>query len=200
MPLFRFFMIYRVGLAALLTCWVANVSTAQRVTAFADRSRRTVPDSSIERSFRGVDGRRLAAAPAFTLEQSLQGKLAGVVVSMNDGAPWSDGQIQIRGVSTLVGDPSPLVIVDGVLTTNTYLSNPSQGFGTPPEFPVAQSSARLRDCTAFEIESVEVIKGPATARYGLRGANGVLLITTRRRSDAKGAWRAQLRRDSTRRS
>jgi TonB-dependent SusC/RagA subfamily outer membrane receptor len=150
-----------------------------------------VPDSTTTRAAldllrvqrNRVTGAVLNAVPAFTLEQALQGKVAGLRIDMNDGAPWSDGQMQIRGPSTLYGDPSPLVIVDGVQVTNTFAA--TLNTVDRDVFFAVPSTARVADFTPFEIGAVEVLKGPvATARYGARGANGVLLITTRRSASA----------------
>jgi TonB-dependent SusC/RagA subfamily outer membrane receptor len=140
-----------------------------------------------------IHGSALNAVPSFTLEQALQGKVAGMIVNMNDGAPWSDGQIQIRGVSTLWGDPSPLVLVDGVQTTNSFAATADEAFSLNTGVRRA-STADLAGFTPFEIERVEVLKGPvATSLYGARGAQGVLLITTRRASNGPSRWRAMMR-------
>jgi TonB-dependent starch-binding outer membrane protein SusC len=151
-------------------------------------------ESLTVRQLTRVRGTTLHAAPSFTLEQALQGKLPGVVVSMNDGAPWSDGQIQIRGISTVVGDPSPLIVVDGAIVTNSFLSEGAYDLGSFANNLRAPSSPRLRDFTPFEIETVEVLQGPvATSRYGSRGAPGVLLITTKRGNTGALHWNATQR-------
>jgi TonB-dependent starch-binding outer membrane protein SusC len=177
----------RIQWASLVAALALPVSLGAQTTVH-DSARVTAADSQPRRSGTRVSGADLDAAPVFTLEQALQGKLAGLIVDMNDGAPWSDGQLRIRGISTLVGDPSPLVVLDGVLITNTLFADAPRG--RQP----ARSSARLRDLTAFEIERVEVVKGPlATARFGARGAGGVLVITTRRVREAGLRWRATQR-------
>jgi TonB-dependent starch-binding outer membrane protein SusC len=158
-------------------------------TVASDSTRPRARDSLAVSQLTRVSGAALRAAPAFTLEQALQGKLSSVVVSMNDGAPWSDGQIQVRGVSTVGGDPSPLIVVDGVITSNTFLARSYELGGSSQQSLSAPSSARRREFTPFEIESVEVLKGPvATSRYGSRGASGVLLITTRRGASGPLRW------------
>ena len=177
--------------------FVLTAASAARVigaqSAPTDTGRVSRGNSARSATFSRVSGDVLLNAPAFTLEQTLQGKVAGMVVSMNSGAPWSDGQIQLRGVSTLVGDPSPLVIVDGVRITNTLLGDPTAGLARDTARAM-RSTARLRDFTPFEIELVEVLKGPAaTALYGSRGAGGVLLITTRRGGEGPLRWRAMQR-------
>ncbi len=89
------------------------------------------------------------------IEQALQGRTAGVQVSSNSGSPGSSYNIRIRGVTTN-GDNSPLVLVDGV-----------------------QIGPDLSIIDPNDIEKIDVIKDASTAIYGVRGANGVILITTK---------------------
>lgn len=174
----------RLAPSVLLLCLAAGSLRAQRATSPTDSTRRAARDSAMRAPFTRVSGEQLMAAPAFTLEQALQGKLLGTQIDMNDGAPWSDGQVSIRGIGTLTGDPSPLVVIDGVLATNPL--GPGLGLDVGQRW----SASRLQDLTPFDIESIEVLRGPvATTRYGVRGANGVLLITTRR-GTVGSAWRA----------
>ena len=177
------------GLCAAASLSISlGAQSQQRDTAARQAARDSVRTHAIT-----IDGRTLNAVPAFTLEQTLQGRVAGMVVTMNDGAPWSDGQIQIRGASTLIGDPSPLVIVDGVQTTNAF-SALTGLFSPQGELPRFVPTASLSAFTPFEIERVEVLKGPAaTSLYGARGAVGVLLITTRRAASGAAHWRAMVR-------
>lgn len=91
----------------------------------------------------------------FNAEQSLQGKVSGVQVTSTSGAPGADASVRIRGVGTF-NDSSPIYVVDGVILDNISFLNPS------------------------DIQSVEVLKdASATAIYGSRGANGVILIQTK---------------------
>lgn len=98
--------------------------------------------------------------PVRSLSQSLVGNLAGVVALQSSGEPGKDdAQFWIRGIATFTGDPNPLVLVDGI------------------ERP-------LENVDPLEIESFSVLKdASATAVYGVRGANGVILINTRRGYD-----------------
>lgn len=89
------------------------------------------------------------------IEQALQGRTAGVQVSANSGSPGSAYNIRIRGITTN-GDNSPLVLVDGV-----------------------QIGPDLSIIDPNDIEKIDVIKDASTAIYGVRGANGVILITTK---------------------
>lgn len=108
------------------------------------------------------------------LSQGLAGKIAGVVVNQSDGAPGGGISIQIRGTNSFSTDSQPLYIVDGV---------PYDAGGTPSSD--ANSGNNESNPLAFinphDIQSIEVLKdASATAIYGSRGANGVVLITTRR--------------------
>lgn len=108
------------------------------------------------------------------LSQGLVGKIAGVVVNQSDGAPGGGISIQIRGTNSFSTDSQPLYIVDGV---------PYDAGGTPSSD--ANSGNNESNPLAFinphDIQSIEVLKdASATAIYGSRGANGVVLITTRR--------------------
>ena len=104
-----------------------------------------------------VDGEDLRKAADMRVTQALQGKTAGVVITANSGQPGSQISVRIRGAGTN-GDAEPLYIIDGL---------PMSGAGT--DF-----------LNASDIESIEVLKDAASAAiYGARGANGVVLITTK---------------------
>jgi TonB-linked SusC/RagA family outer membrane protein len=104
-----------------------------------------------------VDGEDLRKAADMRVTQALQGKTAGVVITANSGQPGSQISVRIRGAGTN-GDAEPLYIIDGL---------PMSGSGT--DF-----------LNAGDIESIEVLKDAASAAiYGARGANGVVLITTK---------------------
>lgn len=117
----------------------------------------------------------LKGNPANSINQAMQGKLAGVVVSQNDGAPGAGVSIQIRGTNSFSTSSQPLYIVDGVpfdvASTPTSDANSNNN----------QTSNPLALINPHNIESIEVLKdASATAIYGSRGANGVVLITTKK--------------------
>ena len=98
-------------------------------------------------------------APVASVTDALGGRIAGVSVTSSDGQPGAGANIVIRGTNSLTGDNSPLYVIDGFPLENANLNS------TPPE----------------DIESFEVLKdASATAIYGARGANGVILITTKK--------------------
>ncbi|HEV8599327.1 MAG TPA: TonB-dependent receptor plug domain-containing protein, partial [Gemmatimonadales bacterium] len=130
-------------------------------------------------------------APAQALEQAMQGKVLGATISMNSGAPGGGGQVTIRGVTSILGQGQPLFVVDGTIISNDALSagaNSVTGAGsrtTATGIGGSQDALvnRLADLNPNEIESVEVLKSAAaTAIYGSRATNGVVVIRTKRGS------------------
>src|SRR6266849_7224701 len=70
---------------------------------------------------RNYDSQQLNAVPAQSAEQALQGKVTGALINMNSGAPGGGGQVQIRGVTTILGNGQPLYVVDGVVVSNDVI-------------------------------------------------------------------------------
>jgi len=101
-----------------------------------------------------------------TFEQAIQGRAAGVYVTTNTGAPGGGISVNIRGINSISGSNEPLYVIDGVQI---------QGAISP------SGSNPTASLNPADIESTEVLKGPsATAIYGSRGTNGVVIITTKR--------------------
>lgn len=122
--------------------------------------------------------------------QALQGKVAGVQVNQSDGAPGASVSVKVRGANSFTTSSQPLYIVDGV------------PYGTGGSAPAgdndngvqgSQYSSPLSMINPNDIEKVEVLKdASATAIYGSRGANGVVIITTKRGSKGDGKARVEL--------
>ncbi|MGC6401854.1 MAG: SusC/RagA family TonB-linked outer membrane protein [Flavobacteriaceae bacterium] len=105
-----------------------------------------------------------------TVDQALQGRVAGLTISANSGTPGSTSQIRIRGISSITAGNEPLYVIDGVPVTNGNVSN-----STASSF-----FSSLAGIDNNNIKSVTVLKDAAsTAQYGASGANGVILITTK---------------------
>lgn len=123
----------------------------------------TIKKSDISGSVVSVDKEQMMKRNPLNLAQGLQGSAAGVMVSKNSGDPEGTATIRIRGVATVNGSADPLYVVDGVqVGSNANFVNPA------------------------DVESIEVLKdASATAIYGARGANGVVMITTKK--GVKGA-------------
>lgn len=124
--------------------------------------------------------RGLATSP----EQLMQGKVAGVQITNNSGEPGGGINVRIRGTSSVRSGNNPLYVVDGVPLSgqNTSTGNVDIGYGS--------SSARnpLNFLNQADIETMDILKdASATAIYGSRGANGVILITTKKGKAGKGA-------------
>lgn len=131
-----------------------------------------------------VSGEDLSQVQAASLDQALQGKLAGADIEQNSGGPGGGLQIRIRGANTAIGSSDPLFVVDGVMYSNSTLpsglfnvtgSSANRGRGELQDDAVN----RLADLDPSDIASVEVLKGAAASSiYGSKAANGVVIITT----------------------
>ena len=133
-----------------------------------------------------VSGRELGRVPAASVEQALRGKVAGAVVQSNSGAPGGGMQIQLRGVSTILGNHRPLYVVDGTIVSDqTIPSGVHTVTGSSPN-PVRggsqdNSANRISDLNPYDVESIEVLKGAsAAAIYGSKANNGVVVVRTKR--------------------
>lgn len=117
-----------------------------------------------------------------SVEQTLMGRAPGVQVYQKSGEPGSAMSVKIRGVSSISGSNDPLYVVDGMPVNNLP---PVSGNGTG--FPNNQNPRNpLNGLNPSDIESIEILKdASATAIYGSRGSNGVVLITTKRGAQGK---------------
>jgi len=115
----------------------------------------TVKKSDLTGAVSTVKSDEITAYPAVGVTQALQGRVAGVNISANNGEPGSSYKVRIRGATSINSSSDPLYVVDGFPGASI----------PPPE----------------DIESIEVLKdASATAIYGSRGANGVIMVTTKR--------------------
>ena len=116
----------------------------------------TVKRRDLLGSVSSVNSEKLSEQPVTTVSQALSGKMAGVSVTTTEGDPDADIKIRVRGGGSITQDNSPLYIVDG--------------------FPVES----INDISSSEIASIDVLKDAfSTAIYGSRGANGVVIVTTK---------------------
>lgn len=132
-----------------------------------------------------VNTDQLNRAPAQAIDQALQGKVAGAVITQNSGAPGGGTQIQLRGVTSINASSSPLYVVDGVIVNNSSISNGLNAISGAAGGNLAsnqdQQVNRIADLNPADIENIEVLKGAsAGAIYGSSGSNGVIIITTKR--------------------
>ncbi|MBL7698032.1 MAG: TonB-dependent receptor [Chitinophagaceae bacterium] len=127
--------------------------------------------SDLTGSVSKINPEEVHAIPEASFDAQLQGKAPGVQINTNTGVPGSDVFIRVRGATSINASNDPLYVVDGVVVNNTSLQNIFQDRATSP----------LTDINPNDIQSIEVLKdASAIAIYGARGANGVIIITTKR--------------------
>jgi TonB-dependent starch-binding outer membrane protein SusC len=147
---------------------IYNVSLSEDITqldAVVKVGYGTMKRSDLTGAVVSVSSEDIKASSATSLDQALQGRAAGVLVTQNSGQPGGGVSVQIRGVNTLNSDSEPLYVVDGI---------PISGY-------TGGNTNALATINPGDIESMEVLKdASATAIYGSRAANGVVLITTNR--------------------
>ena len=120
--------------------------------------------------------------PTTSADQFLQGRIAGVSISSDSGAPGAGMNVQIRGVSTLSGNTAPLYVVDG-FPIEAETATVSGGINELSQQPTMNPLASINP---NDIESIQVLKdASATAIYGSRATNGVILITTRQGKEGR---------------
>ena len=121
----------------------------------------TIKKSDLTGSVASVNSKDFEKSSPLNIQLALQGRVPGLTTISNSGAPGSQGSILIRGIGT-VNNNSPVYVVDGMIIDPTVFSN-------------------INVINPADIESIEVLKdASAQAIYGSRGANGVILITTRK--------------------
>lgn len=140
----------------------------------------TAKKSDLTGSVVSVRADELKAIPATSLDQQLQGRAAGVQVTQISGKPGAETSIRIRGTSSINAGNEPLYVIDGMLVNSDGADLSVGGTRGPRISP-------LSSINPSDIESIEILKdASATAMYGARGANGVVLITTKRGRSGKG--------------
>lgn len=117
-----------------------------------------------------VSGADINSIPVPSFEQALQGRAAGVFIEAANGKPGGAVKVRVRGTSSVSASSQPLYVVDGMIITASSQADPSDAPMNP-----------LADINPQDIQSVEILKdASASAIYGARGANGVIIITTKR--------------------
>jgi TonB-linked SusC/RagA family outer membrane protein len=126
-----------------------------------------------------INSRQLTEMPVTNVAQALQGRVAGVDVAQSGSKPGSTPTIRVRGRRSFKASNDPLYVVDGVPLAGTpaYVNTP--GFGAVGD--ISGATTGYEDLNPNDVQSMEILKdATATAIYGARGANGVVLITTKR--------------------
>lgn len=132
-----------------------------------------------------VNSEQLNRVPTPTIENALQGKIAGAQIVQNSGAPGGGMQVRLRGVTSVFGASDPLYVVDGVLLSNDAIAGGINAVGQASTANLNASTQdnavnRIADINPADIESIEILKGSsASAIYGAKAANGVVVIKTK---------------------
>lgn len=140
----------------------------------------SVKKSDLTGSVSSVKAEEVTKAGFIAIDQALAGRAAGVVVTQNSGQPGSGASITIRGISSLSGS-QPLYVIDGIpIDNSTEAGLNNEGLGSGDLSPLSLINPA-------DISSIEILKdASATAIYGSRGANGVVLVTTKSGKEGKG--------------
>jgi TonB-linked SusC/RagA family outer membrane protein len=122
-----------------------------------------------------VTGEELNKSGELSVVNAINGKVAGVQVTSSSGSPGASSSIVIRGYSSIDGSNQPLFVIDGIPIDNSYRGS-----------NLTDQGNRALDLNPEDIESISVLKGgAATALYGYRAGNGVVMITTKKGSQSK---------------
>ncbi len=163
----------------------------------------TMKKSDVSGASVNVGEEAIKASVITNLDQSLQGRAAGVTSVATSGAPGSSSSIRVRGQATINANAEPLYVIDGVVFQGGGQSGADLGLGDKLGNGSVSTISPLSTINPSDIVSMEILKdASATAIYGAQGANGVVLITTKRgkTGDAKftyegmGAWSRQNKR------
>ena len=132
---------------------------------------------SVNTTQQQIKGDDIAQKSEPNVLNALQGKVSGVSITSSSGLPGSSTNINIRGITSLQGSNQPLFIVDGIPISNSLDVTNGTTLGT---LGAAQSSNRALDIDPNNVESINILKGPAAAAlYGSRAASGAVIITTK---------------------
>ncbi|MFC2758492.1 SusC/RagA family TonB-linked outer membrane protein [Hallella multisaccharivorax] len=155
----------------------------------------TMKKSDLAGASASLDEKTLKSSPITNIDQSFQGRIAGVNAVQTSGAPGSAISVQVRGQATINAASDPLYVVDGVIYNSQSNSGSSLGLGDKLGNGTHSAVSPLSLIAPSDIVSIEVLKdASATAIYGAQGANGVVLITTKKgkSGDAKFSYNGTL--------
>ncbi|MEP6508126.1 MAG: SusC/RagA family TonB-linked outer membrane protein [Gemmatimonadales bacterium] len=133
-----------------------------------------------------VNAEDISRVSAQSVEHALQGKVAGATISANSGAPGGGVQVRLRGITSINASAEPLYVVDGMVLSNVAIPSNQNAVtrstgGSNPDLTQDGQVNRIADLNPNDIENIEILKGAAaSAIYGSRASNGVIVITTRR--------------------
>jgi TonB-linked SusC/RagA family outer membrane protein len=140
------------------------------VVGYGSQSKRDLTGNVVK-----VKAADIADMPVPTFDQALQGKAAGVLITAGSGKVGGGVQIRVRGQSSVSASNEPLFVVDGIPISTSFGNFNAEGLARPI------STNPLADINPQDIESIDILKDASSAAiYGSRGANGVVLITTKK--------------------
>ncbi len=140
-----------------------------------DNGNMSIADKDLTSAVAKISAKDLEEMSSASIDQALQGRLAGVDITSTSGDPGAGMSIRIRGTSSINANTNPLIVVDGMPYETTIPAD--FNFGTADD----QGYAQLLNIAPSDIKEIVVLKdAAATAMWGSRAANGVLLITTKR--------------------
>jgi TonB-linked SusC/RagA family outer membrane protein len=149
------------------------------VVGYGQQDRKTLASA-----LTSIDAAEVKNIPVAGVDQMMQGRAAGVQVVSNSGTPGAGLNVRVRGTTSITASNEPLYVIDGIPVVSRSLGQVGVG---------GQTANPMADINPADIESIEVLKdASATAIYGARAANGVVLITTKRGAVAKGEPRATI--------
>ncbi len=144
----------------------------------------TVDKRNASTAIASVSAADIMSTPAKSVDAQLAGKVSGVSISENSGVPGGGMQVQIRGATSILGSGDPLFVVDGVIVSDASIPSGLTAIdrsGGSTTSNQDQTVNRMADINPNDIESIEVLKSAAaSAIYGSRATNGVVVITTKK--------------------
>lgn len=142
------------------------------IVGYGEQDRKTLTSSIASVSSKDIEN-----LPMASTDQMMQGRASGVLITSNSGTPGGGMFVRVRGTTSINADNDPLYVVDGIPIVSGNLSAVGLGGST---------ANAMADINPADIESIEILKdASATAIYGARAANGVVLITTKRGKSQK---------------
>ena len=155
----------------------------------------TMKKSDLSGASTSINEESLKGSVITSLDQSLQGRATGVTAVTTSGAPGSSSSIRVRGIGSINANQEPLYVIDGVIVQSGGQSGADYGLGDRLGNGKVSTISPLSTLNPSDIVSMEILKdASATAIYGAQGANGVVLITTKRgkAGDAKFSYDGML--------
>lgn len=142
------------------------------VTALGIESKRKAINFSVQT----INTAEIVETREPNLVAAISGKVAGVQINSSSGQPGGSATIRVRGSTSILGDNSPLFILDGLPIDNSNI-----GLALQNENQIVNQSNRAVDLNAHDIENITILKGPtAAALYGIRAANGAVIVNTKK--------------------